>query len=37
LPGDVVFIVFGAVPLVIAAIRSYYGIVSASRRERAQA
>jgi nitric oxide reductase subunit B len=34
LPGDLTFIVFGAVPLVIATIRNYYGVVSAARRLR---
>ncbi|HEU4618982.1 MAG TPA: cbb3-type cytochrome c oxidase subunit I [Gammaproteobacteria bacterium] len=34
LPGDLVFIVFGAAPLAIAALRGYYGVVSASRRAR---
>jgi nitric oxide reductase subunit B len=34
LPGDVVFIVFGAVPLVIAAVKGYSGVLAAARRER---
>lgn len=33
MPGDIVFIVFGAVPLVIAAIKSYLGVRSSNRSD----
>ncbi|GJL63204.1 MAG: nitric oxide reductase [Nitrospirales bacterium] len=33
LPGDLVFIIFGVVPLVIASIKGYLGVCAANRRE----
>ena len=33
MPGDLVFIIFGAVPLVIASIKGYLGVRTADRRE----
>src|SRR6185369_2307833 len=35
MPGDVVFIVFGAVPLVIAAIKAYLGVRADAKKVRA--
>ena len=33
LPGDLVFIIFGGVPLVIASIKGYLGVRAADRKE----